>query len=105
MLCSVERETSWLAVVGGVLGGVVAFGIWTMLMVALAYGVTAAMGDTGGTVVLLTLLVVSLGAALLLLVLPGTRHAASGLVGGLAGGFLVTAAGTVLLALAAGWSL
>jgi hypothetical protein len=101
----VEQRTSWVAVVGGVLAGVVAFGLWTMLMVALAYGVTAALGDTGGTIVLLTLLVVSLGAAVLLLVLPGTRTAASGLVGGLAGGFLVTAAGTVLLAVAAGWSL
>ena len=100
-----ERETSWLAVAGGVLGGVVAFGLWTMLMVALAYGVTAALGDTGGTAVMLTFLVVSLGGAVLLLVLPGTRTAASGLVAGLAGGFLVTAAGTVLLAIAAGWSL
>lgn len=99
------QGTNGAAVAGGVVAGLVGFCVWTVLMVAVTYGVSSALGDAGGTAVLIALVVVPLAAAVLLLALPGTRAVGAGFVGGLSGGFLLGAAGALLLFWAAGFSL
>ena len=85
--------------------GLLGFGAWVVLTVAVTYGASSALGDGGGTVVLLAMIVLPLAAAVLLLALPGTRVVGAGFVAGLSGGFLLGAAGALLLFWAAGFSL
>ena len=105
MLSPVERGSNGLVVAGGVLVGLAVFALWTLITVAVVYGANSAFGDTGGVVAGFAILLVPLAAAVLLLVLPGTRAAGSGFVGGLAGGFLIGVLGALLLFWAAGFSL
>ena len=100
-----QQRASGAAVAGGVVAGLVGFGVWTVVMVAVTYGVSSALGDSGATAVVLALVLAPLAAAVLLLALPRTRAVGAGFVGGLSGGFLLGAAGALVLFWAAGFSL
>ena len=106
MLTPVERRgASGAAVAGGIVTGLLGFGAWTVVTIAVTYAASSALGDGGGTVALLAMVLVPIAAAVLLLAMPGPRVVGAGFVGGLSGGFLLGAVGALLLFWAAGFSL
>jgi hypothetical protein len=106
MLTPVDRQrASGAAVAGGVVTGLLGFGVWVVVTIAVAYGASNVMGDGGGTAVVLAMVLLPLAAAVLLLAVPGARAVGAGFVGGLSGGFLLGAVGALLLFWAAGFSL
>ena len=94
MLTPVDRQrASGAAVAGGVVTGLLGFGAWVVVTIAVAYGASNAMGDSAGTVVVLAMVLLPLAAAVLLLAMPGTRAAARASSVASAGGFLLGAVG------------